>query len=400
MANDFDAMKPTYWSKRVQSLLRTRTWARTITSAEERGNLSNGLTVNRPRPADVTFESLTFGDGSYTRVDRTHTQESLTINNWDAVTLTYTKDQMVQMANFPSRVNEDIDRAAFRLNINLERAIAGEYASAGTNTTAAIYTKADIYDGLAEAHGELRGAGVESDRDWYILGDSNLTTLIQQSNAGRETVLGDERTKMGFGFSEKYAGFRVYEANNSLTWTGNINIATNPTANDTVVIDGVTFTFVASPSAAGDVDIAGTAAGTVDNLVALINDPTTTTAGGVALSTANAAKFQTLGQTLISATDNTTSIALTSTKGRITLSETFTAAGDNVSDMVLHCLGGRLGNIDLVLQRDIVTEIKDVSGALKKDYVSDFMYGIKTFAEGAERMIDFRVRTAADTATS
>lgn len=48
-------------------------------------------------------------------------------------------------------------------------------------------------------------------------------------------------------------------------------MATNPTANDTVTVNGVVFTFVATPTLPGDVDIGGSAAVSVDNLVAAIN---------------------------------------------------------------------------------------------------------------------------------
>jgi hypothetical protein len=46
----------------------------------------------------------------------------------------------------------------------------------------------------------------------------------------------------------------------------------NVAANDTVVIGATTYTFVASPSSAYDVDIGGDLATSIDNLVAAIND--------------------------------------------------------------------------------------------------------------------------------
>jgi len=60
-----------------------------------------------------------------------------------------------------------------------------------------------------------------------------------------------------------------------------LKMGTVPTADDTVVIDTETYKFVASPSAAGDVDIGSTAAESILNLVAAINgDTLNATAGG------------------------------------------------------------------------------------------------------------------------
>lgn len=402
MANSIDALKPTYWSRRYQLQLRARNIARVITSTAEQASLYNGKTVDRPYLSRAVISDLTMGTGTYTASAITATSDTLTVNKWKASAIRMTKDEKIQVLREPQMVNTMIDDGAWRLNQYIDRTVLGQYSNAAYYTTASAYTKDTIYDGLGEAHRTLRSAGVEQSKPWFAVVDPYITQLIQNSQGGRETILGDKEQKMGFGFNREYAGFRVYESAQALTWTGNINIATNPTATDTVVIDGVTFTFVSTiGTTAGNVLIAGTAAGTVDNLVALINAPGTTTANGVALSAANQLKFTDASSIqLIAATDNTTSIGLVSIKGRITLTETFTDTTDNVSDMVLHCLVGQMGCIDTVFQSDIETTVKDVSGTLATDYVTDVLWGVKTFNEGANRMCDFRVTTASDSASS
>src|SRR5690606_7901940 len=80
------------------------------------------------------------------------------------------------------------------------------------------------------------------------------------------------------------AGLDIYLTNN-LSWSGVLNLATNPTNGDTLTIDGVTVTFVSSiGSTAGSVLIAGTVDGTRANLAGLINNPSTTSANQVAVS--------------------------------------------------------------------------------------------------------------------
>jgi len=54
--------------------------------------------------------------------------------------------------------------------------------------------------------------------------------------------------------------------------TGVLTAAANVSADDTVTIDGREYTFVAEPAAADDIDIGGDASGTLDNLIAAINN--------------------------------------------------------------------------------------------------------------------------------
>ena len=402
MANTIDALKPTYWSKRYQMNLRARNISRVITSNKEEASLVNGKTVDRPYLSRAVVSDLTINTATYTAAAMSATSETLTVNKWKASAINITKDQMKQVLRAPSVINEFIDDGAWRLNQYIDRSVLGEYSNASYETTATAYSKTTIYDGLGEAHRTLRAAGVEQSKPWYAVLDADATQLIQNSQGARETMLGDKLQKMGFGFNREYAGFRVYESAQALTWTGSINIAANPTDTDTVVIDGVTFTFLDTVgSAAGNIHIGSAADDSVDNLVELINAPDTTSANCIALSAANQLKFLDASSiALIAAVDGATTIALTSIKGRITLAETFTAAGDNVSDMILHCPCGQMGNIDTVFQSDLETTVKGVSGALSTDYVTDVLWGVKTFQEGADRMVDFQIVTSADTATA
>jgi len=402
--NNLDPMKPTYWSRRNQALLRTRNIARQICSFEERANLSNGQAVNRPRPAEVHTQDLAFNSGVYERFNRETTQETLTIDMWKNATLTYTKDQMIQMRGAQGMVNGDIDRAAFKLNLALDREVNAEVINAGHTTAAATYTKADIYDGMGEMHAQMRNSGVEMDRSWYFLGDADVTQIIQNSLQQRQTGLGDANTPKNYMERAKnFAGFRVYESVQNLYWTGQFNLPSNPADGETLVIDGVTITFQTAVSVAGGVLIGATAPDTVANLAALVNDP---------LNTAGSANYQALGtvaagqfkapvgsEVYVQAVDNTTYVEIQSFKGRITLAEDFSTNTDNnLSNCVLHCMCGRMGNVDLVLQSDLQTNQYHVDGTDgSKDYVTSFLAGIKTFTEGAERMGDFRVQTQSDT---
>lgn len=396
--NTFDPSKPEMWSQRYQDLLAVKNIARSICSFEEQANLTFGDKVHRPVPADVSYQALTRGNGAYSRASRTDTDESLDVDQWGAVNLVYTKDQEKQMMKFPQRALKDINRSGFRLNRNLDRSILAEVSNASYQTTATSYSKSDIYDGFTAARKEMEDAGVEDDVPWVACVDASVTKLISDFLAGKNTKLGDDATLMGkYGFKQKFADLELFQANQSLRWTAEILIATAPSAAETIVIDGVTFTFVTTiGSVAGNVLIETTAALTIDNLVAAINGASGAGTKYVALSSSDRLKFSAFGETLISATDGTTKVTLTSRKGRITISHTLTASGDGIQNCILHNLFLQKGAIDLVLQSDLETERSKVDSALQYEYTTDMLWGKKTFSEGADRMCDFQILTQAN----
>jgi hypothetical protein len=99
--------------------------------------------------------------------------------------------------------------------------------------------------------------------------------IISQYYGAKVTDLGDDVSQNGY--FTKISGYKLYSTNN-LAGSASLNMATNPTAGDTVTIQGVVFTYRAAPALAGEVDIGADAAASLANLVALINTPQTTTA--------------------------------------------------------------------------------------------------------------------------
>lgn len=173
-----------------------------------------------------------------------------------------------------------------------------------------------------------------------------------------------------------------------------VGIATNPTADDTVVVNGVTFTFVASPSAAGDVDIAAAVDGTRANLEAAINGSGTPgTSTYIALSAADRA---TLTNADITATNDNTADTLTiKGRGRLTVSETFTDATDAVTSNVLHAYYGKRGAIDLVVQDMQEVDMRKTDDRRGYNIFSSYLAGWKTFADGSKQFLDVKINNAA-----
>ena len=401
MTNSVDAMKPTYWSDRFQANLRVKNIAREITSNEEQSSLFNGKTVNRPTIGRATIGSVG-ADGAFSSNAVVSTQESLTIDQHQYASFAITAAEMVQLKTAPRVVNEMIDDGAYQLNLALDRSVFGEYANAGNTATPATTSGRldNAYDSLQSAHTTLRNAGVEQSKPWFMLLDATGTEDIQREIGARATQLGDKEQANGFGYFMDFAGFHVYEANQSLTFTNEVTFGAAVSNGDTLILDGVTFTFVSSiGSTAGNVLIGANAAASAANLATLINAPTVTTSTGVALTTANAAKFATLGQALITAVSAAAKVDLTSIKGRIATSETFTSGSNGLVDAYLQCLYGKKGCIDLVIQKDISTETESMVGAgkLATVYATHFLWGKKMFTEGVERSGVLKLLTQANT---
>lgn len=191
--------------------------------------------------------------------------------------------------------------------------------------------------------------------------------------------------------NEQVAGAKVYVSEN-LTGEAVLGLATEPTANDTVTVGGVVFTFVASPTNPGDVDLGGAADTTRANLAAAIN-------GGAGAGTAyievSAANRIILSKTLrLTATNDNTANTLTivgTGSGRLSVSEALTAGGDTWSSNFIHAYFGKEGAIDVVVQKDVKADMRPEPKQPTTNIISRVLYGIKTFNDGAKKFLDVKI---------
>ena len=191
--------------------------------------------------------------------------------------------------------------------------------------------------------------------------------------------------------NEQVAGAKVYVSEN-LTGQATLGLATQVTANDTVSVGGVTFTFVASPTNPGDVDIGANVDGTRANLAAAIN-------GGAGAGTTyievSAANRIILSKTLrLTATNNDTTNVLTVVgkgSGRLTVAETLTDATDTWTTNFIHAYFGKEGAIDVVVQKDVKADMRQEPKQPTTNIISRVLYGIRTFTDGSKKFLDVRI---------
>lgn len=218
--------------------------------------------------------------------------------------------------------------------------------------------------------------------------DSFGAGLMSQYLLGKNIDLAGSVFKNGY--TGDVSGAQVYVSEN-LTGTATLNMATQPTDGDTVVINGVTFTFkTVLGSTAGNVLIGASADAARANLTALINAPGTTTAQGVALSAANQALLKPSGISMVATNNDTTNkmslVAVGS--GALTLSETFTDVTDAWSLNAIHAYFGRKGAIDAVMQDLSEVDMRPTADRRGTNVFSSYLAGIKTFADGAKQFLN------------
>jgi hypothetical protein len=232
---------------------------------------------------------------------------------------------------------------------------------------------------------KLKANNVSGGNMCHVL-DPVMIANIEQTLMGKDIQSADTTFKNGY--SGNLVKFEVYESNN-LTYTAKLTPATNPVNTETVVIGGVTFTFVDDiGAAAGNVHIGATTADTIDNLVALINDPATTTAQGVALSAANIIKIRDTYR--IAATDGTTYMTIKCVgSGRLTISETLSDGAWSLKK--LHCYSGKKNQIDIVMQQDVSPDIRPEPKQPVNNLFVDALYGLKFFADAKKNVLDLQI---------
>ncbi len=194
------------------------------------------------------------------------------------------------------------------------------------------------------------------------------------------------------GFAGPINGADLYVSEN-LTGTGVLSSAQTPTDGDTVVINGVVFTFNTTLSTlAGSILISGNADAARANLTALINTPGTTTTYGTALSAANAITI-TDTLKLVATNDNTadTMTIVGTGAGRMVLTGTLTNTNNTWSKNFISAYFGKKGAIDLVVQDMSKVDMRKTTDRRGTNVFSSYLAGIKTFADGAKKFLNVKI---------
>lgn len=399
-------------SKRMQRIHHKTDIFRAIANFEEQANLKKGDTVHRLKKTLPRVQTYTRGTAMSIGV-HTEADESLVVNI-SKVAPFYVDDLDQLQFNFKYQMEFGEDMA-IRLGNFIDGDVLGEVTNGtlasiddlkinpqtGTSGNGVLVSASNIQKIFSTAQRILTKGKIPMKDRFVVLSPEMFQALIDYL-AGKNTPMADTIGLNGKVNGGTYYGFELFLSNATL-WTGTIVIATQPTDGDTVVVNGVTFTFKTTlGSTGGNVLIGGSASASNTNLTALINTPQTTTANGVAIdgTTDLGTGFTALDSlTGISAVATSTSTTLRSEgNGAIVVSSVLTAGADGWTQATLieHLMFGKKGSVDVVIQAEPKIEVKDVPDKLGKNVIPWTLYGLKTFREGATSMLDFKRRTDQD----
>lgn len=372
-----------------------------ICDFSEEQNLSEGDTLNKPYRSAMTPQAYTRGT-AVTIQDLTNANETLVVNQ--AFVDPFYVDDLDELQSSYKNIKEYAADSSVDLNNWMDGDVLGEYYQAssvvsnydiagGLVADGFTLTTANILKVFSSAKKKLKRLNIFN--NLFAVISPDFEAVLMEYLAGKDTALGDSTgTNGNIG---RFYGFELYVSNNC-GWSGELAYdATTPTATDTVVINGVTFTFQTTiGSTAGNVLAETDGVTSFTNLKNFINDTATTSAKQVALTVAN----QRLMRGITATVDSTATGALyikAEGKSYVAVSETLTPAADvwTSARQIQHQLFGQKGAITFVAQKYATVEIKDVPDKLGKNIIPWMLYGLKTFIKAKDKLVDVRVRSDA-----
>lgn len=382
MTNDLSYAKKQKYSKVTQALLEEQLIMRDVANFRYEAVMPDGNTVNIPREIYGTAANYT-DYGTLTDTDISLTNDQLVINQTPYISRVISDiDNLEDGYNIPeSTMQKDAYRIAQSIEGNFWNQY--QYAGSGTGSSATVLSAANVVSTYGNVLASLENVGVNRP-DLCLIVDPFSKQKIGEGAIGNTFNTSDETYKRGY--RGTFQDAQLWMSSN-LTSTASLNFQTNPTAGDTFTINGVTWTFRATPAVAGEIDIGADAAASLVLAVAAVNNTTGYAAGAGSatayfeVSAVNRAKL--IGMTAV---NGTTELQLTSKHGYRVLSSAMTAAADDWGAVTIWNLAMAKGAIDVVFLRQIGSVIKDVPDKLVKRFVAWARYGQKVTSEGAERM--------------
>jgi len=385
-----------YRSMRIQRLLKKSLVSREIANMEERATLTNGYKVHRPYHSDIKVNSYTKGT-AVTPQDITATDEYLTVDQTKEATVYVDAIDVIQ--NKYDTANQLTDRISYALKRDIDGAFLAQVANAtytmddadmgGSSGTAITVITSNIVKLFALAEAKMNQNNIEDTKPRYAVVTPLVKAVVQQSlifNGFKKADDGLDGMFLGNGFMGRYMNFNIYSSNNVLH-TIVLTSTAAPTATNTVVVAGVTFTFVSTiGSTAGNVLFTDEAT-SLDNLALALNAGSGAGTNYVEVSAANRL---TLNQAGVAATSDSTHTVTITSQWPITTSETHAAA--TFGTAYAQCLFGQMNSIDMVIQQDVIVQQNKVADKTGYNYLCYDLYGIKMFTrDGANRNMKVKV---------
>ena len=378
MANSLTALNPEIWKPMVQDYLNNSLVSMAVCNTKCEEYLTSGDRVNFPYTTDVRIQSYSQGT-DLTIDDVTATQDYIDIDQSKAVTFVMDPVQEKQaLANYGADLAY---QAAYQLRNNIDQQTINSGVTAASSTiVGGTLTSSTIISKMTDAYAQLQRNNA-TDGEMFAILDPERTALLSQTFIANGFSLGDNTLRQGF--SGNALGFDVYTSNN-LKYSVGLTVDTQPTATDTFTIAGVTWTCVADGTAAnaGEINVGADLADFQAIFVKAING--TTSADYVDVSVANRRKLQ---NAQVTAGAFATNVSTITGYGKLSGSETFTAATNIFGTETTNALFGRKGAMSLAIQMQPELYINQEPKQIARNYITHTLFGTKTFVRDADRVV-------------
>ncbi len=387
MSNDLQYVVKQHYAEATQETLE-----KTLTAMDLAGmiDIPNGTTKNLPlvkmratgnytKYTNQTISDVTTGND--TIVINTTPMVNFAIDDIDeAEDYIDVKSEVISDASYQIKRRIDGDFFAQVINAKWKYDANGFGLNTGTLSPITLTTGAsqNISTVFGKAKAGLVQMGNNEGRlamcvDPFVTAD--LTTLGMETN-----VSGVADVSYTRGFQGKFGGMNVYSAS-TLYSTTTLDLATNPTANDYVVVQGVKFTFVASPTVAGDVDIGVDADTSAQNLVAAINAGAGAGTAYVEIDSDDRARLEG-----VTATDGTNLVTFVSKNGALVALSSMTNASNDFAAQVTYATIMEKGAIKMALRNGVKVESAREPKALVTNYFIYARYWLKVTTRSKEKI--------------
>jgi hypothetical protein len=390
------------FSNSYQTIFSKVTVSMDVCNGELRSSLEYGASVARPRAIIDGVRVRDYVKGSNYTIDPiSDEKETLDVNRSKIAVVRIDRTEKVQMKNLtPSeffgmeialKVAAYVDGDALALSRSFPTFDAGNIGgTAGTPID--LDTTGNVEKTLAKAAGtvraQIKGRQLES---LVFVTDSLAVASIEIVLMGKQFDLAESVWKNGYAGPVRSAQLYVSE---NLSADADIGLSVNPTAGQTFVISGFTYTFVAAIGVTpGNVLIGGSAAATRANLVAALNQGAGAGTTYVAWTDAHPDYFASVWLDLrLTATDvpglNKFTIA-TVGSGRLAISGTATMT-INFNQITSPFMVK--GAIDLVVQDKVEGEAIPDPFQMADIVRSFVLYGVKLFKDGIKRGVGVKIK--------
>lgn len=376
MSNTMTALNPTLWQSTVQDYLTNMLVAKPIAMTKFEVGLEYGRIIEFPELSDVYLQTYTPGT-DLTGQPIVSTSSQLTINTAKAALLDIDHIEKIQAkADYQVALSKQL---AYQLANDIDAAVLSTGVSgAALTATGGTLDTASMYQAMLDADTVLyRNRAYSNGAQKFAVMPQKYRNLLASTFVANGFNSADTTLRNGFeGFAQ---GFDVYSSNN-LPASQALTIATNPTANDTITLFGVTLTFVASATNAGEITIGANAAATQTNLSNFINNTST---GFVDVSQENRSILTNARVAISSWGSN---LATITGAGYIGGTSVFTSGNNFWGTETTKILFGVKGAIALATQMEPTIKFSDKPKQFGNYMKGIDLYGTKVFSRSGKRL--------------